>query len=109
MRCRSVSCGMSRLRTLSITRNFTRARIKQSFACSMQDFCSTSVRRIFYTQARTHTASMQQPTQFFDKKFVYAACAIGAAYALVIAGLGSLLGAQAAGGRGGALTASATA
>ena len=40
---------------------------------------------------------------------MYAACAIGAAYALIIAGLGSLLGAQAAGVAGVALTALATA
>jgi hypothetical protein len=52
---------------------------------------------------------MQKATEFFDKKFVYAACAIGAAYALIIAGLGSLLGAQAAGVAGVALTALATA
>jgi len=52
---------------------------------------------------------MQQVTEFFDKKFVYAACAIGAAYALIIAGLGSLLGTQAAGVAGVALTALATA
>jgi hypothetical protein len=52
---------------------------------------------------------MQQATQLFDRKFVYAACAIGAAYALIIAGLGSLLGAQAAGVAGVALTALATA
>ena len=52
---------------------------------------------------------MQEATQLFDKKFVYAACAIGAAYALIIAGLGSFLGAQAAGVAGVALTALATA
>ena len=75
----------------------------------MQDICSTPVRRIFYTQAQTHTASMQQATQFFDKKFVYAACAIGAAYALIITGLGFLLGKEAAGVAAVALTALATA
>jgi hypothetical protein len=48
---------------------------------------------------------MHQATEFFDKKFVYAACAIGAVYALIIAGLGFLLGKEAAGVAGVALTA----
>jgi len=52
---------------------------------------------------------MQQAAELFDKKFVYAACAIGAAYALIIAGLGSLLGKEAAGVAGVALTALASA
>src|SRR5262245_48572685 len=68
-------------------------------------FCSTPVRGISYTQARTHTAAMQEATEFLDKKFVYAACAIGAAYALIISGLGFLLGKEAAGVAGVALTA----
>lgn len=58
---------------------------------------------------RTEIASMHQATEFFDKKFVYAACAIGAAYALIIAGLGFLLGKEAAGVAGVALTALAAA
>ena len=52
---------------------------------------------------------MQQATEFFDRRFVYAACTIGAAYALIIAGLGSWLGNSAAGVAGVALTALATA
>jgi len=52
---------------------------------------------------------MQQATEFFDKKFVYAACAIGAAYALIITGLSFLLGKEAAGVAAVALTALATA
>src|SRR5262245_66071918 len=52
---------------------------------------------------------MQEATEFLDKKFVYAACAIGAAYALIISGLGFLLGKEAAGVAGVALTALASA
>ena len=52
---------------------------------------------------------MQQAVQLFDRKFVYAACAIGAAYALIIAVLGALVGKEAAGVAGVALTALATA
>src|SRR5262249_1801353 len=52
---------------------------------------------------------MQQATELFDKKFVYAACAIGATYALIVAGLGSWLGNSAAGVAGGALAALSTA
>jgi NADH:ubiquinone oxidoreductase subunit 6 (subunit J) len=51
---------------------------------------------------------MEQATEFFDRRFVYAACTIGAGYSLIIAGLGSLLDKEAAGVAGVALTALAT-
>ena len=64
---------------------------------------------IVILQCLTQTAFVRRATEFFDQRFVYAACTIGAAYALIIAGLGSWLGKEAAGVAGVALTALATA